>query len=69
MLEKGKIERADKEEYYITSVSPLVLVPKGTNYFRIVVNYREVNKLIIREPYPMPKQEKIWTKIPSCSGS
>lgn len=53
MERKGIIERADKPSYSLSSVSPLVLVPKGTNDFRIVVDYREVNKAIIREPYPM----------------
>ncbi|XP_038106632.1 uncharacterized protein K02A2.6-like [Culex quinquefasciatus] len=59
------IERADKEDDVITHVSPLVLVPKGTNDFRIVVDYRAVNKAIIREPYPMPSLEKIWAEIPN----
>ena len=61
---KGIIERADKEHDVITHVSPLVLVPKGTNDFRIVIDYRAVNKAIIREPYPMPSLEKIWSDIP-----
>lgn len=61
MERKGIIERADKPNYLLTSVSPLVLVPKGSNDFRIAVDYREVNKAIIREPYPMPSLEKIWT--------
>lgn len=68
MERKGIIERADKEDDVITSVSPLVLVPKGTEDFRIVVDYREVNKLIIREPYPMPTLERIWTDIPTGEG-
>lgn len=68
MQHKGIIERADKEGYRITYVSPLVLVPKGKNDFRIVVDYRAVNKAIIREPYPMPTLERIWTEIPSGSG-
>lgn len=69
MQHRGIIERADNENYPISYVSPLVLVPKGQNNFRIVVDYREVNKAIIREPYPMPTLEKIWTEIPSASGS
>lgn len=68
MLGKGIIERADKENYIISNVSPLVLVPKRENDFRIVVDYRELNKAIIREPYPMPSLEKIWTAIPSGAG-
>lgn len=68
MEKKGIIERADNPNFSLTSVSPLVLVPKGTNDFRIVVDYREVNKAIIREPYPMPSLEKIWTDIPSGNG-
>lgn len=67
MDRKGIIERADKEHDIISYVSPLVLVPKGNNDFRIVVDYRAVNKAIIREPYPMPSLEKIWADIP-CGG-
>lgn len=66
---KGIIERADKEHDMITHVSPLVLVPKGTNDFRIVIDYRAVNKAIIREPYPMPSLEKIWSEIPKGTYS
>lgn len=62
---KGIIERADKDDHQVTSVSPLVLVPKGKNDFRIVVDYREVNKAIIREPYPLPSLERVWTEIPT----
>lgn len=69
MEEKGIIERADKEEDTITFVSPMVLVPKGAKDFRIVFDYREVNKAIIREPYPMPSLERIWAEIPHNNGT
>lgn len=69
MEDQGIIERADKNEDRITFVSPLVLVPKGNNDFRIVVDYREVNKAIIREPYPMPTLDRIWTEIPKGKGN
>lgn len=69
MENEGIIERADKEQDVISYVSPLVLVPKGNNDFRIVVDYRQVNKAIIREPYPMPSLEKIWTEIPCGDGA
>lgn len=68
MESKGIIERADKDNHIVTSVSPLVLVPKGGKDFRIVVDYREVNKAIVREPYPLPSLERIWSEIPSKGG-
>ena len=68
MESEGIIERADKVDDRITFVSPLVLVPKGKHDFRIVVDYREVNKAIIREPYPMPTLDRIWTEIPKGEG-
>src|SRR5690349_7709268 len=63
MEKRGIIEKV-KGNDEITSVSPLVLVPKGEKDFRILVDYREVNKKIIREPYPLPQLEKIWADIP-----
>lgn len=69
MERRGIIERADKESDVITSVSPMVLVPKGAKDFRIVIDYREVNKRIEREPYPLPKLEKIWTEIPPLESN
>lgn len=68
MEENDIIERADDVNCKLTCVSPLVLVPKGLTDFRIVVDYRHVNKSIIREPYPMPSLEKIWTNMPSTTG-
>lgn len=49
----------------ITSISPMVVVPKGKNDFRIVVDYREVNKRIIREPHPLPQIDRILAQIPT----
>lgn len=68
MEEKGIIERADSEGYEISSVSPMVLTPKDVNDFRICIDYREANKRIEREPYPLPQLEKIWTEIPQMEG-
>ena len=61
----GIIERADEANVKILHVSPLILTPKGTDDFRIVIDYREVNKSILRQPYPMPSLEKIWTNMPN----
>lgn len=44
------------------------MVPKGKDDFHIVVDYREANKAIVREPYPMPTLDRIWTDIPKGTG-
>jgi len=62
------IERADRRGSTISFVSPMVLVPKGQKDFRMVIDYREVNKAIVREPYPMPSLEKVWADIPHNGG-
>lgn len=64
----GIIEYVDSEDAEISFVSPMVLVPKGNKDFRIVIDYREANKAIIRDPYPMPSLERIWTDIPNNDG-
>lgn len=66
---RGIIERADRVGDVISSVSPMVLVPKKGDDFRIVIDYREVNKRIVREPYPLPQLEKIWTEIPATGSN
>lgn len=64
MEKAGIIEKADAEDLEITWVSPMMLVAKGPNDFRLVIDYRHVNKCIVRHPYPMPTMEQIWAQIP-----
>ena len=59
MLQKGIIEPANQP----TWISAMHVVPKGTSDFRIVVDLRDVNKAIAREPYPMPQLEKVFNNI------
>ena len=42
--------------------SPAFVVPKKDKRIRIVSDFREVNKLIKRKPYPMPRIHKIVQK-------
>lgn len=37
--------------------SALVVVPKKDGSYRVCVDYREINKRIVRDPYPMPNIE------------
>ncbi len=35
--------------------SPTFVIPKKDNTVRVVTNFQEVNKTIVRTPYPVPK--------------
>jgi hypothetical protein len=48
---------------YITWVSPLVIVPRGTNAIRLCVDMRRVNRAVIREHYPLPTIEDMTFKL------
>lgn len=63
MEQQGIVERVN-ELSEISSVSPIMVVPKGEKDFRLVTDFREVNKRIIRVPHPLPRLETIWTNVP-----
>ena len=43
--------------------APTFIVPKKTNDVRIVTDFRELNKCIIRKPYPLPKVQDLLQKM------
>lgn len=65
LLEAGIIERVTSEmdKSYCSS---LLVVPKGKNDIRLVVDLRGPNKAIIRSPFKMPTLECIMTDLPNC---
>lgn len=65
LLESGIIERVtdDMDKSYCSS---LLVVPKGKNDIRLVVDLRGPNKAIIRSPFKMPTLECIMTDLPNC---
>ena len=48
-LEKGVIKRSSSE-----FASPIVLVEKSDGSTRLCVDYRKINKVVVRDRYPMP---------------
>lgn len=43
--------------------SSMLIVPKGPNDFRLVVDLRGPNRYILRSPYSMPSMDKILAKL------
>ena len=43
--------------------SPLIMIKKKTEGYRLVVDYRALNKLIIPDPYPLPKIQSILDNL------
>lgn len=54
LLEKGII-RPSESEY----ASPIVLVRKKTGDLRLCIDYRELNKLLVKDNYPLPNIEDL----------
>ena len=46
-----------------TWAAPTFIAPKKTNDVRIVTDFRELNKCIIRKPYPLPKVQDLLQKM------
>jgi len=61
MLAMGVIERS-KAPY----ASPLVLVKKPDNTYRVCINFKELNKITVFDPEPMMSPDDIFPKL---SGS
>ena len=43
--------------------SPLLLVPKRDNTFRVVVDFRKINKVTLPDPYPVPSLRDLISSI------
>lgn len=60
MEQQGIIEEAGEAPDW---VAPMEVVMKGANDFRIVIDMREANKAIKRQPYPIPTIEQYRVKL------
>ena len=61
MLAMGVIERSEAPY-----ASPLVLVKKPDQSYRVCVNFKELNKITVFDPEPMMSADEIFPKL---SGS
>jgi len=61
MLAMGVIERSEAPY-----VSPLVLMKKPDNTYRVCINFKELNKITVFDPEPMMSPDDIFPKL---SGS
>lgn len=66
LLESGIIERVTSE-MDVSFCSSLLVVPKGKDDIRLVVDLRGPNKCIIRTPFKMPTLESIVSKLHGAS--
>jgi hypothetical protein len=42
---------------------PTFIIPKKDNTVRVVSNFREINKRIVRKPFPIPKISTVLQKL------
>lgn len=47
--------------------SPVLLVKKKDGSYRLVVDFRQLNDLTIKDPYPLPRIDDLMAKIGDCS--
>ena len=43
--------------------SPVMVVKKKDGTWRTVIDYRKINKLTIKEPYPLPRADKAFDAL------
>lgn len=58
LLSKGIIRPSDSDYN-----NPNLLVPKKNGKFRMVTDFRELNKKLIKDKYPMPRFEDVFDKM------
>jgi hypothetical protein len=58
-LLEQEVVRPSKSPY----ASPALLVPKGGDAFRMVVDYRKVNAKIVFDSYPMPTIDQAFNQL------
>lgn len=47
--------------------SPVLLVKKKDGSYRLVVDYRQLNSMTIKDPFPLPRIDDLMAKIGDCS--
>lgn len=47
--------------------SPVLLVKKKDGTYRMVIDYRQLNNITIKDPFPLPRIDDLMAKIGDCS--
>ena len=59
LCDLGVLERKNDSEW----AAPTFIIPKKNNSVRFISDFRELNKHIIRKPYPIPKIQELLLKL------
>ena len=59
LVDLGVLERQPSSEW----ASPTFIIPKKNNTVRFISDFREVNKHLVRKPYPIPKISTVLQEI------
>ena len=59
LCDLGVLKWQDDSEW----ASPTFIIPKKDNTVRVVSDFREVNKRIVRKPFPIPKISTVLQEL------
>ena len=59
LVKLGVLRKINRSEWS----SPSFIIPKKNNQVRVVSDFRKLNKLLIRRPYPIPKIQDLLLKL------
>ena len=59
MIKTGVLEKCSDSEW----ASPTFIIPKKNGTVRFITDLRQVNKRIVRKPFPIPKISEVMQKL------
>jgi hypothetical protein len=62
MIDNDVIEPCQQTDW----LSPILLVSKGEDRWRLVIDYRKLNQIIVNEPVAYPRPDDIFETVQSA---